>query len=195
MRTFHPRFSCARPKAEHTVIVSITTTYRNYSTILDMWQHFIAGFYQGLAIFDKILELIQPRLLYYTSHLFLLPILYYTIAIKHTKLLTTLFSMVFVNFIFSIAFWSSPTKGSMIHYIDAIAAKTTISIMIVTITVRRVLENQSIWWFFGCLAWMILFFYLSNLYSTIEWCCREHLITHFMGHLMATISMFFVFLR
>jgi len=161
-----------------------------------MWQHFIAGFYQGLALFDKILENITPRLLYYTSHLFLLPVLYYTIIIKkHTKLLSTLFSMVFVNFIFSIAFWTEPIKGSTIHKIDSIMAKTTIATMIITTTIRRVLENQTIWWFFCCLAWMILFFYLSNLYSTIEWCCREHLITHSMGHLMATISMFFVFLR
>lgn len=159
-----------------------------------MWQHFIVGFYQGFTIFDKILELISLRLLYFTSHLFLLPVFYYTFTIKHTKLLTILFSMVFINFIFSIAFWSSPIKGSTIHKIDSILAKTTIAAMILTTTIRRIIVNKSIWYFFGSLAIMILFFYLSNFYSTIEWCCKEHLITHAIGHLMATISMFFVFI-
>jgi len=160
-----------------------------------MWQHFMIGVYQGLAIFDKILENIKPRLLYCTSHLFLLPILYYTTAVKHTKLLSTLFSMVFMNFILSIAFWSDPIKGSIIHYIDRTAAKTSIVIITIYTILNRVLENKSLIWFFGSLSFMIVFFYLSNLYSTIEWCCREHLITHSMGHIMATISMFFVFLR
>jgi hypothetical protein len=178
-----------------------------------MWRYFILGVYQVLSIYEYTIELIQPRLLYYTSHLFLLPIIYYIIFVKHTKLLTILFSMIFVNFIFSIAFWSSPIQNSIIHYIDGYAAKVTIVIMTIITTFWRVLDwvdcimrkpakedasleyrkTIDIKWYIGCLFIMLLFFYLSKLYSTIEWCSKEHLITHFMAHVMATISAFFVF--
>lgn len=155
-----------------------------------MWQHFVIGLYQSIEIYHRMMDYITPRLLYITSHLFLLPILYYLVASKHSKLLTGLFSMVFMNFLFSIAFWSEPIKGSVIHKIDAIAAKTTIVAMVVYTIVRRFLLSRAVWWFLGCVAVMVLFFYLSNLYSTISWCCREHLVMHFMGHIMATITMF-----
>lgn len=158
-----------------------------------MWQHFIIGINQSLYIFDYIIELITPRLLYYSSHLFLSPIFYYIIANRHTKAMSILFSMIFTNFILSIAFWSDPIKHSYLHYIDAIAAKFSIIVMIIVTTIKRIVYSQTMKWYISCLSIMILFFYLSNIFSTIEWCSKQHLITHFIGHIMATITMFFVF--
>ena len=158
-----------------------------------MWQYFIIGIQQSYAIFNYMIENIKPRILFYSSHLFLIPILYYVVIIKPTRLLSNVFSMIFMNFVFSIAFWSNPIKNSNIHYIDAVAAKTSIIVMILVTSIKRVLYQQTMKWFIRSLSIMLLFFYLSNLYSRIEWCCKEHLITHFIGHVMATITMFFIF--
>ena len=178
-----------------------------------MWNHFIIGFHDGVStginILNNIYDVVDPKLLVFTSQLFLLPMICYIFtyllfqyqarkqARKPGDMIYIMFSMIYVNFIISAAFWSNPIKHSMIHYIDAIAAKTTIIILSFTIFIRLLFSLRSsrlIWWFIGCLSIMGIFFYLSNLYSHIKWCCKEHIITHMMAHIVGIISVFFLFL-
>ena len=159
-----------------------------------MWQHVLHGFYQTYTLYETALDHIKPRLLYYSSHLFLLPIAYYAFAIPtKTRYLTTIFTMVFTNFVFSLAFWSDPTKHTIIHYIDRTAAKASIVTIATTTIAKRAIMGRPMGLFLGSLGVMVLFFYLSNLFSAMDWCSKPHLTTHFMGHIMATITMFFLF--
>ena len=43
------------------------------------------------------------------------------------------------------------------------------------------------------MAIMFVFFYLSNYYSTIEWCSNDHIYSHFWAHMFALAGIYFTF--
>jgi hypothetical protein len=133
------------------------------------------------------------KLLYCSSHLFLIPFLCYLFTEK-TRIQSILFTALFSNFVFSIAFWYNPLKGSLIHQIDAIAARTSITLLLLYTTIFR---NLSIFGFV-CYVFIVfsmgLFFYLSNSFSRCKWCCKEHILCHFFAHIFACLAIFFTIL-
>lgn len=131
-------------------------------------------------------------LLYRSSHLFLVPLFIYVLFIKKTRIQSILFSALFANFIFSIAFWHNPIKHSMVHKIDAIAARTSIILMILYTIFLRNLSVYFLFWYFLVMFTMLFFFYMSNIFSSNKWCCVPHIICHFMSHLFACIGICFI---
>ena len=133
------------------------------------------------------------KLLYTSSHLFLVPFFIYFFT-EQSRIQSILFSSLFSNFVFSIAFWNNPIKGSMVHRIDAAAARTSIAMMLIYITIFRNLSWMGYIWYALSILTMALFFYMSNIYSSYEWCCIEHILCHFMAHIFAFISILFAIL-
>jgi len=135
---------------------------------------------------------LNNNLLYYSSHLFLIPLFVYIILIKKTRFQTILFSALYSNFIFSIAFWYNPIKHSMVHKIDAIAARTSIILMLIYTLSLRNLSFYMLFLYFLNIITMLFFFYMSNVFSSNKWCCVPHIICHFMSHIFASIGVFFI---
>jgi hypothetical protein len=135
---------------------------------------------------------LNNNLLYCSSHLFLIPLFVYVILIKKTRFQTILFSALYSNFIFSIAFWYNPIKHSMVHKIDAIAARTSIILMLIYTLSLRNLSFYMLFWYFLNIITMLFFFYMSNVFSSNKWCCVPHIICHFMSHVFACIGVFFI---
>jgi len=90
-------------------------------------------------------------------------------------------------------FWSNPIQYSLIHQVDALVAKIGIFCFIFYI----VFFKKHPWW--GCLSagfitvCIISSFYLSNHFSTIEWCSESHILFHGLMHLFCYIGTFFAF--
>lgn len=132
------------------------------------------------------------KLLYGSSHLFLVPLFIYVLFIKKTRIQTILFSALYSNFIFSIAFWHNPMKHSMVHRIDAIAARTSIILMILYTLLLRNLSFYFLFWYFLIMFTMLFFFYMSNFFSSYKWCCVPHIACHLMSHIFACIGVLFI---
>lgn len=135
--------------------------------------------------------LFTHKLLYCSSHLFLIPFLAYFFTEK-TRIQTILFTALFSNFVFSIAFWHNPINGSLVHKIDAIAARTSITLLLLYTIFFRNLSILGFVWYILTVCSMGLFFYLSNSFSRYKWCCKEHILCHFMAHIFAFLCIFFV---
>jgi hypothetical protein len=103
--------------------------------------------------------------------------------------------LLLINISLSFYFWlREPIKKSDIHFYDGIFAK--ISVFIFTIYILFVKETI----FYIKLLFIILliisfyFFYYSNYYSSIEWCCQEHIQYHSVFHFFISIGCCTVFL-
>ena len=130
------------------------------------------------------------KLLYTSSHLFLIPFFVYLFT-EQSRIQSVLFSALFSNFVFSIAFWHDPIKGSLVHRIDAAAARTSFSMLLLYVIFLRSLSWVGYIWFTLSILTTVLFFYMSNVYSSYEWCCMEHILCHFMAHIFTFISILF----
>ena len=131
------------------------------------------------------------KLLYASSHLFLLPIFVYFFT-NTSRIQSAIFSFLFINFIASIAFWYNPIKGSLVHKIDAVAARTSIITLLLYTLIFRKLSMFVLVTYILVVLTMFLFFFLSNTYSRKEWCCMEHILCHFMAHIFACFAIFFM---
>ena len=144
-----------------------------------------------------------PKILYASSHLFLLVIFMNLMSYGHlttkdkvrsclTELHPLIFSMfsssLMTNFAFSIAFWNNPVRGSLIHLIDTVASKTSIGMTVIYHVFFHGLPICRRVCYVITIAFMGWCFYLSNCYSTKAWCCPQHILSHFMAHICAFIA-------
>lgn len=128
-------------------------------------------------------------LTYYSSYLFLLPVLFYFFNNKIPVIIPTI---LFINFILSILFWSNPIHNSFIHRLDAIFAKISISTNIVYIYIN--LSTLNSYFFLYFVLVMLYFFYLSHKNSLINWLGDIHIACHFIAHICSLICLGFMFL-
>ena len=133
------------------------------------------------------------KLLYTSSQLFLIPFFVYLFT-EQSRIQSILFSALFSNFVFSIAFWHDPIKGSLVHRIDAAAARTSFAMLLLYVIFLRSLSWVGYIWFTLAILTTVLFFYMSNVYSSYEWCCMEHILCHVMAHTFTFISILFTIL-
>ena len=137
---------------------------------------------------------LNHKILFVSSHLFLLPIMYYIVYAKKTRIQSMLFSALFSNFIFSIAFWYNPIKHSLIHRIDAIFARTSIILLLLYTLFIHNLSFYVLFWFILSVFTMFFFFYMSNRGSSQQWCGLSHIMCHLMSHIFACLCIFFMVL-
>ena len=91
----------------------------------------------------------------------------------------------------SILFWLDPVqnKNKLIHKIDAITARFVLS----NYALYKIFINQTnIELFFTSYILMLLFFYLSNKFSTMKWCSRKHINSHINAHLYSIVCFLIV---
>ena len=97
-------------------------------------------------------------------------------------------SFLIIIIIFSQFFWDNPIKQSTIHKIDALIAKiVTFSFILYTLLYKFKFSYLLL------LLAIATSFYLSNHYSTQEWCCNEHIFWHGSLHIFGFISTFYAF--
>jgi len=85
----------------------------------------------------------------------------------------------------STAFWINPVENNIIHKMDGISARLTISTFIL-----YKIQEPTPDFFISC-AIMFFFFYLSNLESRKEWLSKSHIMMHLLAHLFAISSIHF----
>jgi len=143
-------------------------------------------------------EFIHHRWLCITPMMNIIPLYYYWYYKEHTRLLTFISFFIVCLIASTILFWYSPVRNGGMHKIDK-----TIVHFIGFLTIGYVLFyklflpkiHRYIWFIYGMiLAGGSYFLYLSNYYSSIEWCSNDHIISHFWFHLIAKPSIWFVFL-
>lgn len=143
-------------------------------------------------------EFIHHRWLCITPMMNALPLLYYWRYKEHTRILTFISFFIACLMLSTILFWYSPIQNGYIHNIDK-AIVYFIGFLSIGYILFYKLFCQNIhryvWFLYGMiLAAGTYFLYLSNYYSTIEWCSDDHIISHFWFHLIAKPSIWFVFI-
>ena len=122
------------------------------------------------------------------------PILFYMFYRTYSHVYTVLATLILSNIIASILFWKDADKDGIFHKIDAILARITIVCGLGYILLYK--HMSPIEWF---LLGMILgkagfYIYLSNEYSSREWCCPEHIYHHLWFHLSIPCGLMFCFI-
>jgi len=136
----------------------------------------------------------DPQILCLSSLGMFLPILFYIYYRSYSHIYTFLSILILSNIIASILFWKDAEPYGFFHKIDAILARIS---FICSLGYILLYKNMTpIGWF---LLGMILgkagfYIYLSNEYSSKEWCCPEHIYHHFMFHLSIPLGLLFCFL-
>lgn len=135
-----------------------------------------------------------PNSLRITSSLFVISILYFTFfASKEGWIEYGLAVCLIITIVFSQLFWINPIKDSLIHKWDAIIAKIVIAYFILYTILYQLTDWFSAILYGFVLICMAVFFFLSNYYSSKEWCCEKHLEYHGLLHIFAFFATFFAF--
>ena len=119
---------------------------------------------------------------------FIVPLLWgYRTLPQHTILEKILGMYCIILCISTILFWNKPIRGSLIHKIDAIIAKSCF-VYYVSYTYSHVSCIKEIPYLLSyniCIGGMVTTFYYSRVASTKEWCSDEHIYYHGLLHLFA----------
>jgi len=93
-------------------------------------------------------------------------------------------------------FWNNPKKYSLIHKVDAYVAKFSISYFIIYTLLGKKLQKSRVLFYsyIVCLFGIFFSFYMSNYYSSKEWCCSNHIYCHGILHLCCFIASLYAFL-
>ena len=100
------------------------------------------------------------------------------------------------SIIMSQLFWNNPKKYSIIHRVDAVVAKFSISYFIIyTLLGKKIQKSRVLFYsYIVCLFGIFFSFYMSNYYSSKEWCCSNHIYCHGMLHICCFIASIYAFL-
>ena len=129
------------------------------------------------------------RVLRLTSATFGLPVLYYYLFSEKNIYETLLALMLILTIILSYFFWSNPVRGSDMYIYDGTVAKLT-ALLFITYTFWKRGIN---WQYMSILLLVATTFYYSDYYSSMEWCCTEHIQSHGLFHILCTVGTFFAF--
>jgi hypothetical protein len=128
-----------------------------------------------------------------TSLFFLAGVIYFASYSKKKFGECTLALVLFVCFIISEVFWSNPIRFSKQHIIDGIYAKFTIACFIVyTLCFKKMNALIKMSYIFLILLLAATFYY-SDLHSSKDWCCDEHVFYHGLMHLVGFIGSAYAF--
>jgi hypothetical protein len=135
----------------------------------------------------------DPTYLCITNITLFFSLLYFYLHSKKNIYEWCLAGLLILIIICSQLFWSNPIQDSLIHRIDAIVAKMSIICFILYI----IFFKKHPWW--GCFTALIIAvcitttFYLSNHFSSIEWCSEPHILFHGLMHIFCYIGTFYAF--
>ena len=96
--------------------------------------------------------------------------------------------LLFINMILSYLFWLNPIEKSLIHYYDGILAKISFLLFsIYTLFIKEIDTKTKINFILILLSTLFLF-YNSNYYSIIKWCSNDHILCHFLFHILIMLG-------
>ena len=101
--------------------------------------------------------------------------------------------LVLINFVLSVMFWMNPVKGSWIHWIDAVFAKISMLMFTIYIMFMKPIGSRRKFAYTIALSFVAVMAFFSNVYSRLEWVCRDHVMSHFMFHVFASTGTLFAF--
>jgi len=139
---------------------------------------------------------IKPQYLKKTNLLLFISFIFFIINSKKNINEVLLGLCLLASILMSQLFWNSPKKYSLIHKVDAYVAKFSISYFIIytllckNLHISRVLFYSYIVSLFG----IFFSFYMSNYYSSREWCSSNHIYCHGMLHICCFIASLYAFL-
>ena len=97
------------------------------------------------------------------------------------------------TYFFSQLFWFNPIQYSLVHKIDSIIAKTTISYFIIYTLTYKELKFLLYYSYILIVLNIIIMSYLSNIESTKKWCSDKHILYHGLLHIFCFIGSFYAF--
>ena len=101
--------------------------------------------------------------------------------------------LLFATYIFSQLFWFNPIQHSLVHKIDSIVAKTSISCFIIYTLIFKELTFLLYYSYIFIVLNILLMSYLSNIESTKKWCSDKHILYHGLLHIFCFIGSFYAF--
>jgi hypothetical protein len=123
-----------------------------------------------------------------------LPILVYIFYREYSHMYTFFSIMILSNIIASIFFWKDAIKNGVSHKIDGILARIIFICSLGYILIYKTMSPFT-WFLFGMILGKIGFYiYLSNEYSSREWCSTEHIYHHLFFHLSIPFALLFCFI-
>jgi len=122
------------------------------------------------------------RILQKTSLLILLTaILSFFHNVKHSVFYLLQITL-FLLFITSSLFWKNPVNKSVIHRIDAVIVRIAITLCIIYTFFYNTPSYPFLCMYYIILGLFTLSFICSDYYSSLEWCCENHIAYHSLLH-------------
>ena len=134
------------------------------------------------------LELLISHIPFFSTCFFMVPIIWVAVLYNYVPLPPLLITVSVLATFVSFFFWFHPHtfRNGWIHKMDAFMARVTIVIFVLYNMITG--GNTGFW--MSCFT-MFVFFYLSNHFSTIEWCSCLHILSHVCAHIYAGLGIFF----
>lgn len=127
-----------------------------------------------------------------TSLFFLFGVIYFFYYSKKNMIECILALILSGCFILSELFWNNPVRFSNMHTIDGIYAKIT-SVSFILYSLFKKMNVIAKFSYIGLMLSLMYTFYYSNLYSSMDWCCDEHIFYHGLMHLIGFIGISYAF--
>lgn len=132
---------------------------------------------------------IEKKHLCCSSLLLVVPVFYFLFYSKQKPWPEYVLALSLVLVVFcSQLFWRDPVQHSIIHKIDALVAKV---VLFVCVAYTLVFKYRLAFVFI--LLLIAVSFFFSNYYSSRDWCCNHHLISHASLHVLCFIALFYTF--
>lgn len=122
-----------------------------------------------------------------TSSIFIVSL--YTLHANDVYVPSLFQDLIFLQGYVSMVFWWNPVKGSLVHNIDKVLARISVSSII-----AYKLCYCPTPLFVAQVATMLMFFKLSNTSSLQSWCSRNHIMFHALAHICAHRAIYLAFL-
>jgi hypothetical protein len=138
--------------------------------------------------------ILSPQVLRITNSLIIVSLLFFLQFSEKNRWENILAVCLVTTLIVSQIFWNNPVRYSIIHRIDGIVAKISVSLFIGYTTFYKKIDPILLYLFLILITWMMYFFLLSNFHSQKEWCCNSHILYHGIAHIFCFACSLFAFM-
>jgi len=137
----------------------------------------------------------KNKVLFFTSYSFLFSFIFFLIHSNKNYHECTLSICLIMTYIFSQLFWYNAIRYSLMHKIDAIIAKTSILYFIIYTLICKNMTKYILYSYYIIILSIFIIAYLSNYYSSKEWCSNKHIFYHMLLHILCFIGTLYTFLE
>jgi len=136
----------------------------------------------------------DPQILCLSSLGMFIPILYYIFYREYSHTYTFLATLILSNIMASILFWKDARQYGFFHKIDGILARISFVCSLGYILLFKTMAPME-WFLLGMILGKVGYYiYLSNEYSSKEWCSPVHIYHHILFHLSIPAGLMLCFI-